>query len=311
MRFGFQFRRISQFKNFYRWIIRDHAFMSSPDLPVSATYWTLLSPDDRSEYLRLRASFHHGQRISSKDRRVVTFRRELTLVMEFLERSPENTEVRCILAGVCFAGPVVCINTRQLKGFLKRCKSSINGSFQQLGYLALRTKAKAKACILSVLPSLQSDQNLLRQWTVRAISDDAEFCFVSSFCHAYLPEITAEDLLEERPPVVAKGFCATPQFAPPPLPSQFMRPPPSQASFKPKMLEFDLPSLPSDIEPDPDGNSVLPMATSWSMDFFRDFEANWLDLPKPPENEDEPLKRMHKSQSAGYGNGWDDPFDFF
>lgn len=167
--------------------------------PAPASFWNILSQDDRNEYLRLRQSFHNGQKISSKDRRIVTFRKELNIVLQYLERSPENMEARCILIGVCFVGPLICVNTRQLKSFLSRCKSSINGSFQQLGYVALKTKAKARSCCVAVLPSLQNHQTVLRQWTVRVAGDDAPFCFVSSYSYVGLPEITEEDLFDEKP----------------------------------------------------------------------------------------------------------------
>lgn len=167
--------------------------------PAPATFWNILSQDDRNEYLRLRQSFHNGQKISSKDRRIVTFRKELNIVLQYLERSSENMEARCILIGVCFVGPLICVNTRQLKSFLSRCKSSINGSFQQLGYVALKTKAKARSCCVAVLPSLQNHQTVLRQWTVRVAGEDAPFCFVSSYKYVDLPEITDEDLFDEKP----------------------------------------------------------------------------------------------------------------
>jgi hypothetical protein len=277
--------------------------MAAGDVPVSHACWALLSSDDRSEYMRLRANFHHGQRISSKDRRSVTFHRELTQVVEFLERSPDNLEARCVLAGVCFAGGFVCVNTRQLKGLLKRCKSSINGSFQQFGYLSLRTKCKAKACLLSVLPSLNGDHLSLRQWAVRVISDRAELCFVTSFSHAPMPEVRPEDLLEESPPPVS---APRPVFRPnPPVPA----PPPR--SFRPTFLDDDLPSLISDGGPAFGGSSEMPMSQSWSEDFtFRDPDPGWGDFVRPVNTEDE-LRTMHKSQSAPFGDTWNDVFDMF
>ncbi|OHS94075.1 hypothetical protein TRFO_39710 [Tritrichomonas foetus] len=172
--------------------------MTASDLHLPQSYWNQLSQDDKNEFLRLRTNFHHGQKISSKDRRIVTFRKELLIVLNYLERGQENMETRCVLTGVCFAGPLVCVNTRQLKSFLSRCKSSINGSFQQLGFVALRTKAKAKSCVVAVLPSLENHQNILRQWTVRYTSVDAQFCFVSSYPYSNLPEITEDDLFDEK-----------------------------------------------------------------------------------------------------------------
>lgn len=173
-----------------------------PEMTLPPQYWNAISQEDKNEFIHLRNNFHHGQKISSKDRRIITFSKELSIVLRYLERSEENREERCVLCGVCFVGPIVCVNTRQLKSFLSRCKSSINGSFQQLGFVALRTKAKARSCVLTALPSLQNHQSILRQWTVRYASDEARFCFVSSYSGLLrkMPEITQDDLFDEKKP---------------------------------------------------------------------------------------------------------------
>jgi len=167
-----------------------------PTLPPS--YWNALSQEDKSEFIKLRNRLHQSQKTSVKDRRLVSFSNEMTSILNFLERSEVGREQRCVLAGVAFAGPFICVNTRQLKSFLGRCKSSINGSFQQLGYVAVRTKSKARICVLSIMPTLANEPNLLRQWTVRGASEDAHFCFVSKFQPDPLPAITAEDLNDDR-----------------------------------------------------------------------------------------------------------------
>jgi hypothetical protein len=170
--------------------------LSVPDIPGPVGIWNSLSQEDRTEYFRIRGIFHHGQKMPPKDRCIITFRHELTIVMQYLNRSPDNVEARCIVVGVCFVGGIACINTRQLKTFLNRCKSSINGSFQQLGYVALRTKSKARSCVAAALPALRHDQYLLRQWTSRIVSEVAPVCFVSSLRGIVFPEISDADLLE-------------------------------------------------------------------------------------------------------------------
>lgn len=168
------------------------------EMSLPSQFWNALSREDQDEFMRLRTNFHNGQKISSKDRRIVTFSKELNIVLRFLERSNSNLEARCILTGVCFVGPIICVNNRQLKAFLSRCKSSINGSFQQLGYVALKTKSKARNCVISALPMLQNHPNILKQWTVRCASDKTKFCFVSSFTGVQMPEILEEDLYDEK-----------------------------------------------------------------------------------------------------------------
>ena len=284
--------------------------ISNNEMHLPSTYWNLLSHDDKAEYIRLRTSFHHGEKLSTKDKRIATFRKELLVVLNYLERSKENMEARCVLTGICFAGPIICVNTRQLKAFLSRCKSSINGSFQQLGFVALRTKAKAKSCVVTVLPSLEEHQNILRQWTIRYASNDVQSCFVSSYPYSNLPEITEDDLFDEK-----KATKHNTQYLQYPIrqqqndqiglnqPLQFQSmiqtPPQSQilknnnsnmrifnhfhsnepSLFKPKIIEFDLPSIEEFI---PNETVVPPLfKTSFSMDFkdFENDEDEWENSP--------------------------------
>ena len=165
---------------------------------IQSQYWNNLGQEDRVEFQRLRQHFHQNQKITTKDPRLICFSNELSAILKFIEHSAQGRENRTILAGVAFAGPFICVNTRQLKNFLGRCKSSINGSFQQLGYVALKTKSKARTCVLSLLPSLMNDQNTLRQWTVRWASNDAKFCFVTSLTNIQLPNITEDDLNDDH-----------------------------------------------------------------------------------------------------------------
>lgn len=214
---------------------------------VQSPYWLSLSQDDRDEFTRLRHHFHQCQKVTSKDPRLVCFANELRTILSFIEHSPQGRENRTILAGVAFAGPYICVNTRQLKNFLGRCKSSINGCFQQLGYVALKTKSKARTCVLSLVPSLVNDQNTLRQWTVRWASSEAEFCFVTSLTNVQLPNITDDDLNDERkaaaPRVgLAGGYRALPRTysvplrAPEPLDALAYAPP--ELTFAPPAYGF-------------------------------------------------------------------------
>lgn len=170
----------------------------SPENLFPASYWNSLSADDKSEFLKIRNKLHQNQKISIKDSRLVSFSNEMITILKFLERTEQGREQRSVLAGVAFAGPYICVNTRQLKNFLGRCKSSINGSFQQLGYVAVKTKSKAKTCVLSLMPSLANEPTLLRQWTVRGASDDAITCFVSKHRLNFIPSFLPSDLNEEK-----------------------------------------------------------------------------------------------------------------
>ena len=284
-----------------------------PTLPLS--YWNSLSHEDRAEFIKLRNQLHESQKTSVKDRRLVSFSNEMTSIHAFLERSDVGHEQRSVLAGVAFAGPFICVNTRQLKSFLGRCKSSINGSLQQLGYVAVRTKSKARTCVLSILPSLANEPNLLRQWTVRGASNDAHFCLVSRFQPNPLPTITPDDLNDERRP------------APPPRPantvlqtqvqqiSNFLirgvhnnqpRPLPQPAATPERReLDFDLSAFSEFRGPD---MRVPEMSTSYSVDYlaglgdslYEDSLNDWTDSLF--EGIGRPVPR---SQSAYFAGGGD------
>jgi hypothetical protein len=141
--------------------------------------WTGLCADDQREFLRLCGSFREDVPVHLRDQRFSSFLQELLMLLQFIERSPIGFEERSLLVGVAFSGPFICVNTRQLTTLVGRCKSSINGSFQQLGYVGM----KSKACdyLLSVLPSLVKQPTLLRQWTVRYASEHSQVCFVTKF----------------------------------------------------------------------------------------------------------------------------------
>jgi hypothetical protein len=242
--------------------------------------------------------------------------------MKFLERSPENLENRSIVTGVCFAGRIVCVNTRQLKQFLNRCKSSINGSFQQLGYVALRTKAKARQCVINVLPALQNEQNILRQWTVRVVSEEAQFCFVSAFCNIPLPEITSDDLLDERKPRSANS--RQPLFPGQTMGSAMFQPrqvtvtfphvlgPANHPPLKPKILEYDLP-VSAEYDPTNDLTAISynHHGSSVSMECLTGFDDEWSVTDFGAADDEDAWKygfqralesRMPKSKSSGFLN---------
>jgi hypothetical protein len=163
--------------------------------------WNRLTQEDHSEYFRLKLQLQRSQRPIGDGHRTLGFQKELLTALSFIERSPEGTEERSIICGVAFAGPYICVNTRQLKAFLGRCKSSINGSFLEMGYTALRTKSKARSCVLACLRALIDDVVNLRQWTVRCASRSALFCICSSFTSRERPEIYESDLVQLPKPV--------------------------------------------------------------------------------------------------------------
>ena len=134
-------------------------------------FWNSLSNDDKTAYLNLKESFHGGNGTIQKSRHQASFKKDLYTIHSYIERRTENIDIRSIVCGIHFSGKFVCVNTRQLKYLLGRCKSSINNGLQQLGYIS--AKNRVKQVIVSVLPSLLHEGTVLRQWTLRCAENDS------------------------------------------------------------------------------------------------------------------------------------------
>lgn len=135
-------------------------------------FWDELPDEDKSEYQILRESFQQQHLAHSKGRsNSFSFQNDLRSVLTYIERNPENQEARSIVCGVFFGNSYVCVNTRQLKYLIGKCKSSINNGFQHLGYVS--SKNKVKTCLITALPNLLNDPTLMRQWTVRCADSNA------------------------------------------------------------------------------------------------------------------------------------------
>ena len=122
-------------------------------------FWERLPNEDRAEFLRLRNQLHSYQKPTGKDPRVVTFRKELLAVLKFIERDEAHREERSILTGIAFAGPFICVNTRLLKSFLGRCKSSINGSLQMIGYTSPSSNSDQSTKLINIFLNFMQRSN--------------------------------------------------------------------------------------------------------------------------------------------------------
>jgi hypothetical protein len=154
---------------------------SCPKLSVPIYDWTQLSEDDRFEFCNLCSAFARDRMAPSLEGSCVAFPSELVRLLQYVDRCATNVESRAICAGILFLGPLICVNTRQLKAVMRRCKSSINSLLQRLGYFALRTHATTRLCLTKGLPTLAQDPGHLRQWTVRQASSASGLCFVARF----------------------------------------------------------------------------------------------------------------------------------
>jgi hypothetical protein len=61
----------------------------------------------------------------------------------------------------------LAINIRQLKILLGRCKSSINGSLQQIGFVSRPPGQSVDRELMRLIPLLVDDHMELKKWTIR------------------------------------------------------------------------------------------------------------------------------------------------
>jgi hypothetical protein len=94
-------------------------------------------------------------------------------VLGQLKRYVGDSPTRGLVCGILWLDRGIAINTHHLSIVTNRCKSSINGSFQALGYGTVPSGADVAPEIERIFPFMTGQFALLRQWTVRQCIDDA------------------------------------------------------------------------------------------------------------------------------------------
>lgn len=143
-----------------------HDAIVPADLP---RYWPLLDQNDMQQYLHIRSVLMspYGKNFRNK---IDNFSDVLLLLRNFCIKGDNNDWKRFLVAGIIFFDDSsIAINTHQLKLFLGKCKSSINGSIHKLGYNFGVERCEASALITKAIPFLKEKNNDLRQWTYRSL----------------------------------------------------------------------------------------------------------------------------------------------
>ena len=122
-----------------------------------------LSNNDKEAFDILKDSFSQNR----TTKRFSSFSYEIQAIINYINRKIEDKEKRSLACGFAYLGLFICVNTKLLKYLIGRCKSSINNGFQQFGYVSVKTKDRSHSCLQQILPSLDPEAVLNRQWTVR------------------------------------------------------------------------------------------------------------------------------------------------
>ena len=139
----------------------------APEGEALPQYFDLLSDTDKSEYLSLRVAFNADSLRRNRGKRIETFDGILEMIRQFAEKGDENDWKRCLVCGVCWMDRAIAINTRQLRLLIAKCKSSINGSLQKMGFSTNPSHSESWKILFSRIPLLKDNFTEIRQWTIR------------------------------------------------------------------------------------------------------------------------------------------------
>ncbi|KAH0788646.1 potassium/sodium hyperpolarization-activated cyclic nucleotide-gated channel 1 [Histomonas meleagridis] len=133
-------------------------------------FFELLNVENQKEYLKLRNTLSSHFCRNRRGKRIETFSETLLTIQNFCIRHNEDDWKRCLVCGICWIPNGIAINTRQLGHLIDKCKSSINGSFQKMGYTTLQSREESAAYLVEAIPSLLNNYAELREWTVRTFT---------------------------------------------------------------------------------------------------------------------------------------------
>lgn len=154
-------------------ILSDQFMKKKGIIPKMATidsvpqYWDLLNEDDRECYLKLKKELSVENIKKGRNSKLDSFEGILDTIKAFVIKGNDNDWKRCLVCGICWMDESIGINTRQLRILLSKCKSSINGSLQKMGYTTNMSHAESWKILFPHIPLLKDHFNELRQWTIR------------------------------------------------------------------------------------------------------------------------------------------------
>ena len=130
-------------------------------------YFDFLNEEDKITYNKLRSTLSSHLCRNRRGKRLETFSDMLTTIQNFCIRNDGDDWKRFLVCGVCWLPLGLAINTRQLSLLITKCKSSINGSLQKMGYGTIQSRSESSNALSDVIPFLKNNFNELREWSIR------------------------------------------------------------------------------------------------------------------------------------------------
>jgi hypothetical protein len=119
----------------------------------------------------------------------------LTKIRQFIEHNEDDSWRRSLVCGVFFLPDALVLHIRQMRILMGRCKSSINGSLQQMGYSAQHQAQRLDRTWFPTVPDPRMIGEL-KKWPIRrkpeagvstAVSVEKTVCVPSEHFEVQMP----------------------------------------------------------------------------------------------------------------------------
>lgn len=131
-------------------------------------FWWNLSDVDKYRYTCLKINIASKSIKSQRNKRVETFSEILNEIKSFVvQGNDSNNVIRGLVCGICWLPEGIAINTHQLRFLISKCKSSINGSLQRMGFSSSLGRTETATALSNACSLFKDNTNALRKWTIR------------------------------------------------------------------------------------------------------------------------------------------------
>jgi hypothetical protein len=126
-----------------------------------------LSEQDKFLYVCLKSSVASKAAKSLRNLRLDTFSDTLDAIKTFICRNDKDDPLRGMVCGIFWLADGLAVNIHRLRQLVPKCKSSINGSLQKLGFTVNLGRSECAQTITAVFPVLKENNAEIRKWTIR------------------------------------------------------------------------------------------------------------------------------------------------
>jgi len=130
-----------------------------------------LSDTDMFLYVCLKSSVASSSAKCPRNLRLNTFSEALDAIKSFVCRSDKDDPIRGMVCGIYWLPDGLAVNIHRLRQLVPKCKSSINGSLQKLGFTVNLGRSDCAQAVTSLFPFLKDNNPELRKWTIRKRSN--------------------------------------------------------------------------------------------------------------------------------------------